>query len=198
MNRPRLVLRIEFDAGRLGHGKVELLEQIRDGQSLAAAARAMGMSYKRAWDLLATLNEMFDQPVAVSRPGRTKAGSTALTDFGTTLIGLFRDIERQATHAARHELDTLAHARATRARGTRAAAPHEPSTGEPRADADPPPRSRTAVAPAARRATPAGLNLPSPRARARVPAPGRPATPTSPGTSNAAPARARAAARNRG
>lgn len=127
MSRPRLVLRIELGSGRLGHGKVELLEQIRDGQSLAAAARAMGMSYKRAWDLLATLNEMFDQPVTVSHPGRTKAGATELTPFGERLIALYRDIERQATHAAARELDTLALAGAGRTR----TAPPPPESENP-------------------------------------------------------------------
>ena len=52
----QLILRIELAGGRLGHGKVELLEQIRDSRSLAAAARAMGMSYKRARELLGAMN----------------------------------------------------------------------------------------------------------------------------------------------
>lgn len=118
MAGPRLVLRIELDSGRLGHGKIELLEQIREGQSLAAAARAMNMSYKRAWDLLAALNDMFDEPVTVSHPGRSVAGATTLTPFGERLIALFRALERraeQATDAAREEL-ALASRRATRAR----------------------------------------------------------------------------------
>lgn len=107
MTMPRLVVRIELESGRLGHGKIELLEQIRDGRSLAAAARAMNMSYKRAWDLLAALNEMFDEPTAVSHPGRTVAGATELTPFGERLIALFRALERhadQATAAGREEL----------------------------------------------------------------------------------------------
>jgi len=118
MAAPRLVLRIELDSGRLGHGKIELLEQIRDGKSLAAAARAMNMSYKRAWDLLAALNEMFDEPVAVSHPGRTVAGATTLTPFGERLIALFRALERRAeqvTAAGREEL-AAASRRAGRAR----------------------------------------------------------------------------------
>lgn len=118
MTRPQLFLRIELDSGRLGHGKIELLEHIRDNQSLAAAARAMGMSYKRAWELLATLNEMFDEPVAVSHPGRNVAGATALTPFGERLIALFRALERRTEQAAAAGLDELAAAsrRSTRAR----------------------------------------------------------------------------------
>lgn len=118
MPRPQLFLRIELDSGRLGHGKIELLEHIRDNRSLAAAARAMGMSYKRAWELLSTLNEMFDEPVAVTHPGRNVAGATALTPFGERLIALFRALERRAEQAAAAGLDELAAAsrRSTRAR----------------------------------------------------------------------------------
>jgi molybdate transport system regulatory protein len=117
MARPQIFLRIELDSGRLGHGKIELLEHIREGQSLAAAARAMDMSYKRAWELLSALNEMFDEPVAVSHPGRNVAGATALTPFGERLIALFRALERRAEQATAAGLDELAAAsrRATRA-----------------------------------------------------------------------------------
>lgn len=131
MSRPRLVLRIELDSGRLGHGKVELLEQIRDGQSLAAAARAMGMSYKRAWDLLATLNEMFDQPVTVSHPGRTRAGATMLTAFGETLIALYRSVEQRAARAAARELDALAAVSVKSSPGTRPRTAGSAETPEP-------------------------------------------------------------------
>jgi len=118
MSRPQLFLRIELASGRLGHGKIELLEHIREGQSLAAAARAMNMSYKRAWELLSTLNEMFDEPVAVSHPGRNVAGATALTPFGERLIALYRALERRAGQATVAGLDELAAAsrRSTSAR----------------------------------------------------------------------------------
>jgi molybdate transport system regulatory protein len=118
MARPRLFLRIDLPGGRLGHGKIELLEHIRQGQSLAAAARAMNMSYKRAWELLSTMNEMFDEPVAVTHPGRNVAGATALTPFGERLIALYRALERRAEQATAAGLDELAAAsrRSTRAR----------------------------------------------------------------------------------
>jgi molybdate transport system regulatory protein len=117
MARPRLFLRIELDSGRLGHGKIELLEQVREHQSLAAAARTMDMSYKRAWELLAAMNEMFDEPVAVSHPGRNVAGATALTPFGERLIALYRALERRAEQSTAAGLDELA---AASRRGTRA------------------------------------------------------------------------------
>lgn len=100
MQRSRLSLRIDFAGGRLGPGKVELLEHIARAGSLAAAARAMGMSYKRAWDLLAELNAMFETPVAVTQPGRNVGGGTALTPFGDRVVALYRAIERRSAEAA--------------------------------------------------------------------------------------------------
>jgi len=95
-----LTLRIELERGWLGHGKVELLEHIARTGSLAAAARSMQMSYKRAWELLAAMNEMFMEPVSVSLPGRNVGGSTQLTPFGQRVIALYRAIERRATQSA--------------------------------------------------------------------------------------------------
>lgn len=105
-----LTLRVELERGRLGHGKVELLEHIARTGSLAGAARAMRMSYKRAWELLAATNQMFAEPVTVSLPGRNVEGSTQLTPFGERVIALYRAIEKraaQATAAAIQELGTV-------------------------------------------------------------------------------------------
>ncbi len=96
----RISLRIDLPAGRLGPGKVELLEYIAREGSLAAAARAMGMSYKRAWALLAELNGLFEEPVAVTLPGRNVGGGTALTPFGERVAALYRAIERRSAQAA--------------------------------------------------------------------------------------------------
>ena len=94
-----LTLRIDLERGWLGHGKIELLEHIARTGSLAAAARAMDMSYKRAWELLAVTNKMFMEPVSVSLPGRNVEGSTRLTPFGERVIALYRAAHRRATNA---------------------------------------------------------------------------------------------------
>ncbi len=96
-----LTLRIELERGWLGHGKVELLEHIARTGSLAAAARSMEMSYKRAWELLAITNDMFVEPVSVSLPGRNVEGSTQLTPFGERVVELYRAIEKRAAQATR-------------------------------------------------------------------------------------------------
>lgn len=102
-----LTLRIELERGWLGHGKVELLEHIARTGSLAAAARSMQMSYKRAWELLATTNEMFTEPVSVSLPGRNVEGSTQLTPFGERVIALYRAVEKRSTQATRAAVQEL-------------------------------------------------------------------------------------------
>lgn len=102
-----LKLRIELDRGHLGPGKIELLEHILREGSLAAAARAMKMSYKRAWELLAATNDIFTEPVAVSLPGRNTEGSTQLTPFGERVITLYRAIERRATRTSLAAMEEL-------------------------------------------------------------------------------------------
>ena len=102
-----LTLRVELERGWLGHGKIELLEHIARTGSLAAAARAMQMSYKRAWELLAATNELFTQPVSVSLPGRNVEGSTQLTPFGERVIALYRAIEKRATRATNAAVQEL-------------------------------------------------------------------------------------------
>ena len=97
---PRLSLRLDFAGGRLGPGKVALLEAIEQEGSLAGAARALDMSYKRAWELVGELNEIFAEPVVLSTPGRNTGGGTALTPFGARVVALYRAAERRAAGAA--------------------------------------------------------------------------------------------------
>lgn len=118
-----LKLRIELDRGHLGPGKIELLENIGAEGSLAAAARAMQMSYKRAWELLAATNEIFSEPVAVSLPGRNTEGSTQLTPFGERVIALYRAVQRRAEHATTAALRELSAA----SRSARPAARRSPT-----------------------------------------------------------------------
>ena len=72
---PSLSLRINLDPdGRIGPGKIELLEQIAAFGSISAAARRMEMSYKRAWDLVEEMNR---SSASRSSPPRPAAGGAA-------------------------------------------------------------------------------------------------------------------------
>lgn len=117
-----LTLRIELERGWLGHGKVELLEHIARTGSLAAAARSMQMSYKRAWELLAATNELFTEPVSMSLPGRNVGGSTQLTPFGQRVIALYRAVEKRATQATRVAIQELSTVSRSSRRAARAPA----------------------------------------------------------------------------
>lgn len=97
---PRLRIRIVFDdAGMIGPGKAELLERIDRCGSIAAAGREMDMSYKRAWQLIGTLNGMFRCPLVDSTRGGPGGGGAVLTDAGRHVLSLYRAVEAEAARA---------------------------------------------------------------------------------------------------
>ena len=94
---PRLRIRIVFAPSvMLGPGKADLLDGIGRTGSIAAAGRAMGMSYKRAWDLVVILNGMFRAPLVDTVRGGPGGGHAALTDLGRAVLAHYRRIEAQA------------------------------------------------------------------------------------------------------
>ena len=106
----RLTIRMDFDDARqVGHGKIRLLEMIERQGSISGAARAMEMSYRRAWLLLDEVNRMFSAPVVETRLGGKGGGTARLTPLGRKLVELYREIETLAgdAFAARaRELET--------------------------------------------------------------------------------------------
>lgn len=107
-SRPSLSVRIDLDSeGRIGPGKILLLEHIRVTGSISAAGRAMEMSYKRAWDLVDELNTICGRAVVERQTGGKNGGGAVLTPFGETLVARYRDIESAATAAARKQLVAL-------------------------------------------------------------------------------------------
>jgi molybdate transport system regulatory protein len=85
---PRLRIRIVFgDKEMIGPGKAELLARIDRCGSIAAAGREMGMSYKRAWELVGTLNAMFRDPLVESTRGGPGGGGAVLTVDGPRSAG---------------------------------------------------------------------------------------------------------------
>jgi molybdate transport system regulatory protein len=104
----RLTLRIDFDENRqLGHGKIRLLELVREHGSISAASRSMEMSYKRAWTLIEGLNGMFDKPLIVTRIGGTGGGKAELTALGELVVETYRAIEHQSLSASSAALQAI-------------------------------------------------------------------------------------------
>ena len=105
---PSLSVRIDLDAeGRIGPGKIQLLEKIREFGSISAAGRAMDMSYKRAWDLVDEINRICRQAAVERQTGGRNGGGAMLTPFGISLVTRYRKIERDAASAVRKELAAL-------------------------------------------------------------------------------------------
>ena len=103
-----LSLRIEIDPnGRIGPGKITLLEKLDELGSIAAAGRSLGMSYKRAWALIDDLNQCFGRPVVATQMGGRAGGGSALTPFGRDLVAHYRAIETKAHKAAALHLEAL-------------------------------------------------------------------------------------------
>jgi molybdate transport system regulatory protein len=93
---PLIRFRIDFsDEANIGPGKIALLEGIKVHGSVSAAGRALGISYRRAWLLLDSLNKSFDLPVSVNSVGGRGGGGVEVTVFGDLLIERYRTVERK-------------------------------------------------------------------------------------------------------
>ena len=113
----KLTLRVDFgDHGAVGPGKIRLLELIETEGSIAAAGRAMGMSYRRAWLLIDEMNGCFRRPLVQKQLGGNGGGGAALTVFGRQIVKHYRDIESEAGVAVAGHLRALNNALSTRRR----------------------------------------------------------------------------------
>jgi molybdate transport system regulatory protein len=93
---PVIRIRIDFsDNVNLGPGKIALLEAIKTTGSISDAARALGMSYRRAWMLINSLKQGFSEAVTLSATGGKGGGGARVTAFGASLIKQFRLLERE-------------------------------------------------------------------------------------------------------
>ncbi len=106
MARVRLTLTLDSGA-RIGPGKADLLESVRSSGSISAAARALGMDYKRAWTLMDSLNRAFVTPAVVRTAGGPGGGGAVLTPFGEDLLARYRRIEAAAGQIATCDLEAL-------------------------------------------------------------------------------------------
>ncbi|WP_442766070.1 TOBE domain-containing protein [Sulfurospirillum cavolei] len=82
------------DKNFLGRGRIELLERIKHHGSIHAAAKAMKMSYKAAWDSVDAMNNLSDEPLVQKTSGGKGGGGTLLTAKGEEIIQAFHTLEQ--------------------------------------------------------------------------------------------------------
>lgn len=91
----------------IGPGKISLLEAIGATGSISAAARELGMSYRRAWGLVDEMNRGLVRPVVEAAAGGSHGGGAMLTDTAHEIIELYRAVEAKAAQSAAQELAAL-------------------------------------------------------------------------------------------
>ena len=107
MGGTHLSIRIDLASGdRIGPGKIALLEAIRATGSISAAARSIGMSYRRAWLLVEEINKTLREPAVKAETGGS-GGGAVITPVGERVVRLYRAIESQARTAAGGEFRAI-------------------------------------------------------------------------------------------
>lgn len=91
----------------IGPGKAELLGLIDDTGSISAAAREMGMSYRRAWTLVETMNTAFREPLVAAATGGRGGGGASVTAFGHEVLQRYRAMEDKAVASVTAEMDAF-------------------------------------------------------------------------------------------
>ena len=102
---PGLTLRIL--AGKspaMGPGRARLISLIDSTGSISAAARQMGMSYRRAWQLVEAINSSFGRPVVITAVGGKRGGGASVTEFGRDIVAHYQDMENKASAAIQADL----------------------------------------------------------------------------------------------
>lgn len=106
---PKPQIRIMFrKAIAMGPGKADLLRAIDEAGSISAAARSLGMSYRRAWLLVDTMNQCFKAPVVETLTGGKAGGGAAVTGFGMEVLRRYDLMQAKAASSVARELRSFA------------------------------------------------------------------------------------------
>jgi molybdate transport system regulatory protein len=100
---PYLKIKIQLycdDEIAMGPGKADLLDAILREGSISAAGRAMGMSYRRTWMLVDTMNRCWAEPLVATSPGNARGGGASVTPMGQSVLGHFRALQHRISTAA--------------------------------------------------------------------------------------------------
>jgi molybdate transport system regulatory protein len=108
--KPDVQFRLRIRTGdeiAVGPGKIELLEAIAETGSITAAAKELGMSYRRAWLLVDTMNRCFSGRIVETEAGGNRGGGTQLTPLGARVVRAYRRIEERAAKSGAADIATL-------------------------------------------------------------------------------------------
>ncbi len=90
-----------------GPGKYELLKHIHTLGSISQAAKAMNMSYKKAWDMVNDLNENCNKPIVMAQTGGIKGGKSQLSAEGLELMKAFEKIQHKFNQFLEKHIDSF-------------------------------------------------------------------------------------------
>ena len=103
-HRPDSFIRVHLARiNAIGPGKADLLEAIGATGSMAAATRRMGISYRRAWNMVRAMNDSFRVPLVETEKGGASGGGARLTAAGREVLTRYRRMEAAAAAAVGEE-----------------------------------------------------------------------------------------------
>lgn len=91
----------------LGPGKADLLEAIERTGSISQAAKSMNMSYRRAWQLVDTMNQCFETALVETQTGGTHGGGAAVTALGQKVLQHYRQMEINARQTLENDYQIM-------------------------------------------------------------------------------------------
>jgi molybdate transport system regulatory protein len=99
---------IDIDGARFfGPGRAELLKLIDESGSIVKAARSMGMSYKKAWDMVDEMNKRGKKPFVVARKGGDNGGGSELTDTARKMLSRYNKLTNKLNAIVEKNSDIL-------------------------------------------------------------------------------------------
>ena len=91
----------------LGEGRVHLLKAIQEMGSLSKAAKSLNISYKKAWQLLDSVNKSAKKPVTINSIGGKGGGGAELTEYGKSLVLVFDEINKDCWEFLDKQLEKI-------------------------------------------------------------------------------------------
>lgn len=98
-----LKLKVQLSCGdgyAMGPGKADLLDAIGREGSIAAAGRALGMSYRRTWLLVDEMNRCFRDRLVDTVAGGGAGRGARLTPAGAAVLTAYRAVEAETARVA--------------------------------------------------------------------------------------------------